>query len=140
VHQTQENVLEVLQAGTQRVFRGKVSDRLRQVRSSKQLHRHGCQLCRFGSGVPLPDQWLVVGSEGVKCVSGLMQQGVDIIDEAHRVHEDERPSIEVQGFTVSARRLSLSAFQIQQPLVDHDLELAAELGIHVLEDTARRVD
>jgi hypothetical protein len=38
VHQAQKNVLEMLQPGTQRVFRRKVPHRLDQMRCSEQLH------------------------------------------------------------------------------------------------------
>ena len=51
-----------------------------------------------------------------------------------RVHEDEGATPVVQRLAVAARRLALPAVEVEQALVDHGLELAAERGIDPVED------
>jgi hypothetical protein len=84
--------------------------------------------------MPLPDQGLLVCGKCMKRVAGLVQQGVDVIHETYGIHEDEGPSMKMERFAVPARGLALSAFQIEQALVDHDLKLAAKRRIHAMED------
>ena len=82
----------------------------------------------------LPDEREWVRGKGVEGVSCLMQQGHDIVHQTDRVHEDERPAMEVERFAVATRRLALAALEIEQALVDHGLELSAERGMHPIED------
>ena len=84
--------------------------------------------------MPLPDERLRVRGEGVEGVPRLVQQRHDVVHQPDRVHEDERPPPVVQRLAVAARRLALPAVEVEQPLVDHGLELAAERGIDPLED------
>ena len=133
MHQAQQHIFQMLEPGAPMVFRREVPDRADQVRRGQQLHRHRGQLRGLGARVPLPDERLRMGGEGVERVAGLVQQRHHIVHQADGVHEDERPPAEVQRLAVAARRLALPAVQVEQPLVDHGLELVAQRRIHPVE-------
>src|SRR5215213_11369690 len=67
-------------------------------------------------------------------VPGLVQQRHHVVHQADGVHENEWPTPEMERFAVPARRLALSAVEIEQALVDHGLELRAEHRVDLVED------
>src|SRR4051794_34244365 len=104
------------------------------MRSREQLHEHRCQLGGLGAGMALPDQRQGVRGEGVESVTGLVEQGHDVVHQTQRIHEDERPALEVQRLAIASRRLSLPALQVEQALVDHGLKLTAEQRVYPVKD------
>ena len=74
----------------------------------------------------LPDERLAVRGEGVERVPRLVQERHHVVHQPDGVHEDERPPAEVERLAVPAGRLSLPAVEVEEALVDHGLELAAE--------------
>ena len=73
-------------------------------------------------------------SERVERVPRLVEKRHHIVDQPDRVHEDERAPTEVERLAVATRRLALPTVEIEQPLVDHGLELAAKERVHPIED------
>ena len=77
--------------------------------------------------MPLPDERALVGREGVKRVSGLVQQRGHVLQHAGRIHENERSPSRVEGVAVTARGLARARVEVEQSFADHGGELAAEL-------------
>src|SRR5476651_1674429 len=71
--------------------------------------------------------------ERMEGVARLVQEGPNIVIDAHRVHEDQRLLSERQGLAVSARGLAFAIVQIEQLGVHHRLVVLAELGVDLAE-------
>src|SRR4051812_41151406 len=82
----------------------------------------------------LPDEREGMRSKGVKRVSRFVQQSHDVVHQTDCIHEDERPTVEVECFAVAPWRLALATLEVEQALVVHGLKLAAEGGMHPIED------
>ena len=68
-----------------------------------------------------------------------MQQGLDIVMGADRVHKDERPFRNIEGCAVTTRGFVLAIVEIEQVLVDHHLKMLPKLGINLIEDGTRAI-
>ena len=71
----------------------------------------------------------------MKGMTGLMEHGLQIALEAHRVHEDERQAGLAQRVLVATRGLAFAVVQIEQALFPHPTESGRQLRVHAIENT-----
>ena len=74
------------------------------------------------------------GLKHVESVARLVQQGLHIIVQAHRVLENEGQVRDRIDDAEGARCFALAVLDIQQVLAAHQVKVTAQLGIHAVED------
>ena len=70
----------------------------------------------------------------MKAVPRFVQQRGDVLGNAGRVHEHERPAPGVQRVAIAARRLARPRLQVEQSLGYHRAELSTERRVDCRED------
>ena len=71
-------------------------------------------------------------------MTGLVQQGGDILHHTRGVHEDERSPAEVEGVAVPTRRLPFPTVEVEESFGHHRIKLSRQGRIHAPEDPGGR--
>ena len=107
-----------------------------QVGRGQQFHAHRGHLGELHRHVQL----LGIAQRGifedVEGMPALVQQGLHVVVDADRVHEDERAARHREAGAVAAGGLVLAVDQVEQVFAAHGVEIAAQHGIDMVKDRA----